>query len=104
MEKKNLIILTVLLLMVLFNGAALGAYSTYRCVIDQVGMKGGEVRVQLSEVSGKFDKKWFCCTRDVSKEMLAILLTASANDMVVRIRTDLQKGPEPEIVNSFILP
>ena len=89
------IILSALLLMVLFNGSALGAPAAYRCVIDQVGINSsGVVRVQLTAVNGEFDKLWFDCDQDQSKEMLAILWTGSANNMVVRIWADAQ-SPEP---------
>ncbi len=104
MKKMRRIILSALLLMVLFNGSALGASASYRCVIDQVGINySGVVRVQLTALNGAFDNIWFDCNQDQSKEMLAILLTGSANNMVVRIWADPQ-SPEPKIINLFILP
>ena len=104
-EKIVLIILSALLIIVLFNGSALGELANYRCVIDQVGIGAdGAIRARLTELNGQFNQKWFRSETNNTKQILAILLTASANNMIVRLRTDLQQGPEPEIRSLYILP
>ena len=104
MRKKKMILIFFIVIagILFFSGSGFAGKLNYICNVDQVGTKGDtQTRVMLTDQLGAFTQKWFLCTR--KKEMLAILLTAIATNMQVEVRTDINDGTYPEIVNLYII-
>ena len=105
---KKMKMIYVLFLIILFISSffqtAYAGYKNYTCNVDQVGYRKNETtRVMLTHEGGIFIQKWFVCKFEVSKEMLAVLLTAIYGNMQVRIRADLEKSKQPEIKDLYII-
>ncbi len=83
--------------------AANAAPKFFKVKVDSVGMATPTLLLmRLSDVKGTFKNKRFKSTRLIRKEILATALTAFALDSPVRVLTDVNAGPVPEILRLFI--
>jgi hypothetical protein len=80
----------VLVIMVLFVLATLGVNGAqadngwYVCSVVQCGM-GGSGAVQLTDTAGAFANRWFLIPSATTNQMLAVALTAMANNKNVNV-------------------
>ena len=95
--------LTVALL--LWSPGVQAAQAWFLCELHLTGMNTlGSTFVNLTDraATPAFTNKWFMLSDSVSKEMLAIALTAVAADLLVSVRTDLDEPGLPVIDNIFV--
>ena len=68
----------------------------------------GSFMIRLTDIGNgsnpAFERKWFVGRQQISKEMLAIALTAMSNNIPVRLRTDPDAGAMPLVLNLYLRP
>ena len=103
MKKRTVIFCLIFVYMLIFSVSAYGGNKGYVCYVNRVGCYGSDtLRVWLDDEKGQFFNKLFVNSGDRRKEMLAILLTAITGNLMVKIRTDLDAGGQPEIKDLYI--
>lgn len=113
MKKKRFgqVLLVMLITGLFYSTGAVAAEEWYICTIDSVGtevVKSGKKTiarslVTLDDEGGDFTDTEFAFTKKANKEMLATVLTATANGFQIEVLVDLLSGATPLVINELHL-
>ena len=104
--KHVLTVLALSLLLASWSPPADAAVGWFKAKVLQAGVaKNGTVFVRLTHLANvkAFERQNFVIPDLVSKEMLAIGLTALAGNLSIRVRTDPDEPGAPEIRTMYLL-
>ena len=107
MGKGKMMVCVGLLAMLFFGLAAPASAQNqwFYCTVSLAGPGGEEstfIRLSDTEASPAFTDKWFELPVSRAKEMLAVALTAMANEIQVAAYVNPAAGETPVIVNLYL--
>jgi hypothetical protein len=106
MQRKSLaLILSLMLLLIAQSGhPATTALEWYTCTVTKAGPGGKkQVFITLTDANGLFTDQTFAAVKGREKEMLAVALTAVANNGAVSVSIDPSSQVHPPIIYDIYL-
>ena len=107
MKAKNIAVIVIVFVGVMFllSIPASAEQAWYECTINMAGPGSSSTYIILTDTAAapEFTNKWFVATADRAKEMLVVALTAISNDLMVKVRIDLDDGDVPSIRTLFLM-
>lgn len=98
-NKKNIIVVFFLFSLLFFSSNSYAEPKWYQCTVKYVGPALDTVLIALVDTaaSPSFPPKWFMLDSSEANKLLAIALTAAANQSTVLVYVDIDVGQYPLI-------